>query len=159
MTQGALESWEAALHLTLLKAGEGKKKAFLFHQGHRTSATELLHKERDGNSKNGEWRPPGWTNSQVKSYKDRGWISGKKDKIDKLSRRFVWRSRRGHAAPAEGDPLRGVTLTFSFLLKCEAFWPPLSGAPDTSGLPGFRSQNRCRPVVTAGWSDLTVNPG
>lgn len=59
MTQSALESWEAALHLNLLKAGKRKEKyikkiaPYLFHQGHRTWATEPLHKERDGNSKTG----------------------------------------------------------------------------------------------------------
>lgn len=34
-----------------------KKKPSLFHQGHRTSAIELLHKERDGHSKAGRGGP------------------------------------------------------------------------------------------------------
>lgn len=35
------------------KRKEEKKKSSLFHQGHRTSATEPLLKEQDGNSKMG----------------------------------------------------------------------------------------------------------
>lgn len=57
----------------LLKAGKGrkkeKKKSSLFHQGHRTSATEPLLKEQDGNSK------MGGVEATVRGRATYGWIA------------------------------------------------------------------------------------
>lgn len=89
-----------------------KNPLCLFNQGHRTWATEPLHKERDGSSKTGmgghaAYEAPGNTDTVDPDF----WKNTQKK--DGIHIEF-------HAAATEEDLLRGVTLNSSCLLTRDA---------------------------------------